>query len=57
MCEEMQNQFKVETTSELRARLPINQLPENTEDEKIYRFLYGDSELERRALSYCENLY
>ena len=43
------------TTSELRLRIPINRLPENTEDEKIYRFLYGDAELERRGAAYQAN--
>lgn len=51
----MQKQFKVETTSELKARIPINKLPENTEDERIYRFLYGDAELEARGLAYQIN--
>ena len=45
----------IETTSQMRQRVPVDRLPENTEDERAYRFLYGDAELARRGLSYQSN--
>ena len=40
---------------DLMMLVPINRLPQDTEEERIYRELYGDAELGRRALSLCEN--
>lgn len=51
----MQKQIKAETTSELKARVPIDRLPQDSEEERIYRFLYGDAELERRGAAHQSN--
>jgi hypothetical protein len=40
---------------DLTMLVPINRLPRDLEEERVYRELYGDAELERRALSLCEN--
>ena len=51
----MQEHIKAETTGELKARVPIDHLPQDCEGECIYRFLYGNAELERRGAAYQSN--